>query len=81
MRQNTDKLILLLFITLSNCAILVPKKYQSKKFTANLNDLNFLFDQEIRCPNDGVLKNFVLRKSGKDYYFDLECYSSEKKRG
>jgi len=79
MRLNPNKLILLLFITLSNCAKLVPKKYQSNKFTANINYWHFIFGQEVRCPNNGVIKNFVLRKSGKDYYFDLECYSSEKK--
>ena len=78
MKLNLSLSILLLFITLSSCEKLVPKQFQSPKFYSYYNYWYDLIGQEIKCPNDGVIKNFVLRKSGSEYYFDLQCYSSEK---
>ena len=69
--------ILILLFTLSNCEKLVPKNVQSTKFYSYYNYWYDLIGQEIRCPNDGVIKNFILKKSGSEYYFDLQCYSSE----
>ena len=69
--------ILLFLFTLSNCEKLVPKNVQSIKFYSYYNYWYDLIGQEIKCPNDGVIKNFVLKKSGSEYYFDLQCYSSE----
>ena len=77
MKLNLSLSILLLFITLSSCEKLVPKQFQSPKFYSYYNYWYDLIGQEIKCPNDGVIKNFVLRKSGSEYYFDLQCYSSE----
>lgn len=77
MKLNIILLILVIFITLSNCDKLVPKQVQSKKFEVFYNNWYDLMEQEIKCPNDGVIKNFVLRKNGNTYYYDLQCYSSE----
>lgn len=77
MKLNLNLLILLIFIILSNCGKLVPKKVQTTQFSIIYNNWNDLIGQEIRCPNDGVMKNFVFRKTGKKYYYDLQCYSSE----
>ena len=71
-----NSLIVALLAIYSNCAKLVPIVFSSTKFSSNY--WNDLIDQEIRCPNNGVIKNFVLRKSNKEYYFDLQCYSSDK---
>ena len=57
---------------------IVPIQFSSKKFPIINNSWFDLFGQEIRCPNNGVIKNFILRKTKNDYYFDLECYSSNK---
>ena len=78
MKLNLTQSILLLLFTLSNCEKLVPTQFQSPKFYSYYNYWYDLIGQEIKCPNDGVIKNFVLRKSGSEYYFDLQCYSSEK---
>ena len=52
------------------------KEIFNKKFSSQSWDN--IIGQEIRCPNEGVIKNFVLRKSNNEYYFDLQCYSSDK---
>ena len=77
MKLNLTQSILLLLFTLSNCEKLVPKKVQSTKFKSYYNYWYDLIGQEIRCPNEGVMKNFILKKSGSEYYFELQCYSSE----
>ena len=80
MKFNLNLSLLLLFITLSNCEKLVPKLFQSTKFYIYFNYWYDLIGQEVKCPNDGVIKNFVLRKSGGEYYFELQCYSSESEK-
>jgi len=77
MKLNLNLLILLIFIILSNCEKLVPKKVQTTQFSIFYNYWYDLLGQEIKCPNDGVIKNFVFRKTGYNYYYDLQCYSSE----
>ena len=77
MKLNLNLLILLIFIILSNCEKLVPKKVQTTQFSIFYNYWYDLLGQEIKCPNDGVIKNFVFRKTGNNYYYDLQCYSSE----
>jgi len=71
MKLSINLLIVLLLAIYSNCAKLVPMKVTTEKFTS-------LIGPTISCPNDGVIKNFVLRKSDEGYYFELECYSSDK---
>lgn len=72
MKLSFSFLIVLLLAIYSNCEKLVPMKVKTEKFTS-------LIGPTISCPNDGVIKNFVLRKSNEGYYFELECYSSDKK--
>jgi len=71
MKLSINLLIVLLLAIYSNCAKLVPMKVITEKFTS-------LIGPTISCPNEGVIKNFVLRKSNESYYFELECYSSDK---
>ena len=78
MKMNLNSLIVALLVIYSNCEKLVPMQVSSQKFSNFYNYWYDLIGQEIRCPNDGVIKNFVLRKDNKDYYFDLQCYSSDK---
>jgi hypothetical protein len=76
MKLNINLLIVILLAIYSHCEKLVPKNFSSKKFSSQSWDN--IIGQEIRCPNEGVIKNFVLRKSNNQYYFDLQCYSSDK---
>ena len=78
MKLNLNLLIVILLVTYINCEKLVPLKVTTEKFSCFYNYWYDLIGQEIRCPNDGVIKNFVLRKTNNDYYYDLECYSSDK---
>jgi len=78
MKFILKQLLLIIVITLSSCEKLVPKQYQLTKFSIIFNYWYDLIGQEVKCPNEGVIKNLVLRKSGYDYYFEIQCYSSEK---
>ena len=78
MKLNLNLLIAILLATYINCGKLVPLKVTSKKYSILYNNWNDLIGQEILCPNQGVIKNLVLRKSNNYYYYDLECYSSDK---
>jgi hypothetical protein len=71
-------LIVALLFAYSNCQKLVPMKVTSQKININYKYWYDLLGQLIQCPNEGVMKNFVLRKSGNQYYFELQCYSSDK---
>lgn len=71
MKLSFSFLIVLLLAIYSNCEKLVPMKFTTEKFKS-------LIGPTFSCPNDGVIKNFVLRKSKEGYYFELECYSSDK---
>ena len=78
MKMNLYLLIVTLLVAYSNCQKLVPMKVTSQKIPIYYNYWYDLLGQEIKCPNEGVMKNFVLRKANKEYYFELECYSSDK---
>ena len=78
MKLVLNSLIVAILIAYLNCQKLVPMKVTSQKIPIYYNYWYDLIGQEIRCPNEGVMKNFVLRKSGNQYYFELQCYSSDK---
>jgi hypothetical protein len=78
MKINLYLLIVALLVAYSNCQKLVPMKVTSQKIPIIYNYWYDLLGQEIKCPNEGVMKNFVLRKANKEYYYELECYSSDK---
>jgi hypothetical protein len=78
MKMNLYLLIVTLLVAYSNCQKLVPMKVTSQKIPIIYNYWYDLLGQEIKCPNEGVMKNFVLRKANKEYYYELECYSSDK---
>ena len=78
MKLVINSLIVTILVVYSNCQKLVPMKVTSQKIPIYYNYWYDLIGQEITCPNDGVIKNFVLRKANKEYYFELQCYSSDK---
>ena len=78
MKMNLYLLIVTLLVAYSNCQKLVPMKVTSQKIPIYYNYWYDLLGQEIKCPNEGVMKNFVLRKASNQYYFELQCYSSDK---
>ena len=76
MKLNLILVLLLQLILFTNCGVLKAEKYFSERFHAYYNSWFDLIGVEVKCPNDGVMKNFVLRKDGTEYYFELQCYSS-----
>lgn len=68
--------IIIIFVNYSTQRYLTLTTHQSSKFTSN-NGAQDLVGKKVECPNRGVLKNFVLRKSGKEYYYEFQCYSSK----
>lgn len=69
-------LFFILFIT-TNEQKLDLRTYYSAKVTVQQNggwyDIHGL---EVTCPNEGILKNFVLRKENNQIFYEFQCYSS-----
>jgi len=36
-----------------------------------------LLGYKLECPNNGILKNFVLRKNKSEFWYEFQCYSSK----
>ena len=70
--------ILIIVIKLSNQAPLNLKQYSTKKYKMATRSWTDLIGISVACPNNGVLKNFVLRAdfSAKTLWYDYSCYSS-----
>jgi len=69
-------LFFILFIT-TNEQKLDLRTYYSDRVTVQQNrgwyDIHAL---EVTCPNEGILKNFVLRKENNQIFYEYQCYSS-----
>ena len=69
-------LIFILFIT-TNEQKLDLRTYYSDRVTIQQNggwyDIHGL---EVTCPNEGIIKNFVLRKENNQIFYEYQCYSS-----
>lgn len=69
-------LFFILFIT-TNEQKLDLRTYYSDRVTVQQNggwyDIHAL---EVTCPNEGILKNFVLRKENNEIFYEYQCYSS-----
>lgn len=46
---------------------------ERRKISAGWYDIASLV---VECPNEGVLKNFVLRKENNELFYEYQCYSS-----
>lgn len=67
--------IIIIFVNYSAQKYLTLTTHKSNRFTSN-NGAQDLIGKRVECPNRGVLKNFVLKKQGKEYYYEYQCYSS-----
>jgi hypothetical protein len=69
--------LILFFISASNQQTLDLTTHKTATFQAK--SWKDLVGKKVECPNEGVLKNFVLKKSNNNYYYEYQCYSSVKK--
>ena len=64
--------------------ILEQQKLDLNTYTTTKKQLKYksyrdLLDYQVECPNDGLMKNFVLRKDSSNYiWFEYQCYSYKK---
>ena len=61
--------IIIIFVNYSAQKYLTLTTHKSNRFTSN-NGAQDLIGKRVECPNRGVLKNFVLKKQGKEYYYN-----------
>lgn len=70
--------ILIIFFNYSAQRYLSLKDYSTSKFNIKDDSWIDLLGKKVECPNGGVIKNFVLRKNGRQFWYDYQCYSSDK---
>ena len=51
--------------------------HTTKKYKLQTESWLDLFGVEVKCPNYGVLKNFVLRRQDGYFWYEFKCYSSK----
>ena len=50
--------------------------HTSKHYRIDTDTFSDLIGIEVGCPHKGILKNFVLKKKSKEFWFEYQCYSS-----
>ena len=70
-------LFIIINIYQSNQQYLSLTNHTSKHYPIKTNDFFDLIGVEVGCPHSGILKNFVLKKNSKKFWFKYQCYSSE----
>ena len=70
-------LFIIINIYQSNQQYLSLTNHTSKHYQIKTNDFFDLIGVEVGCPHSGILKNFVLKKNSKKFWFKYQCYSSE----
>lgn len=56
------------------------KTYTTTHYPVQTESWLDLLNVEVKCPNYGVLKNFVLRRKDGYYWYEYKCYSSENQK-
>jgi len=70
-------LFIIINIYQSNQQYLSLTNHTSKHYPIKTNDFFDLIGVEVGCPHSGILKNFVLKKNSKKFWFKYQSYSSE----
>ena len=71
--------VILMTISLTEQQTLSLKQYSTPKYMIKKNSWLDLKGIKVECPNDGVFKNVKLRVKGLLFWYEYQCYSSEKK--
>ena len=79
MKYNICLLAILMTISLTEQQTLSLNTYETKKYGVVTNSWRDLIDIQVECPNDGVFKNIKLRVENGLFWYEFQCYSSEKK--
>ena len=79
MKYNICLLVILMTISLTEQQTLSLKSYSTLRYRIVTNSWRDLINIQVECPNDGVFKNVKLRVENGYFWYDFQCYSSEKK--
>ena len=79
MKYNICLLVILMTISLTEQQTLSLKSYSTPKYRVKYNSWLDLINIQVECPNDGVFKNVKFRMQSGLFWYEYQCYSSEKK--
>jgi len=66
--------IIIALISNSSQQKLTPKSYKSTPKKINTGTWSDLLDYKVECPDNGVFKNFVLKKNDTYFWYEYKCY-------
>ena len=66
-------------IALTEQQTLTLSTYRTQNFKVRTNTWLDLMNIQIECPNDGVFKNVSFRVENTNFWYEYQCYSSQKK--
>jgi len=69
--------IFLIMFNQTNQQYLSLTSHTTTKYKLNTGTWKDLLGITVQCPHRGILKNFVLRKDSKYFWYEFQCYSSE----
>ena len=73
----SSSFLFFLLIIYTNQQKLSLKSYSTQHYKVSTGTWKDLLQVKVECPNNGVLKNFILQKQGNEFWYDIQCYSSE----
>ena len=78
MKSILPSLILFFLVFIyTNQQKLSLKSYSTDHYQINTGTWADLLNVKVECPNNGVLKNFILQRQGNEFWYDIQCYSTE----
>lgn len=69
-------LIIIIFVNYSSQNYLKLTTHKTQNFRIQYNSWQDLIGKKVECPNRGVLKNFIIKTSGNQFWYEYQCYSS-----
>ena len=69
-------LIIIIFVNYSSQNYLKLTTHKTQNFRIQYDSWQDLIGKKVECPNRGVLKNFIIKTSGNQFWYEYQCYSS-----
>ena len=69
-------LIFLLFISTNEQKLDLRTYYSDRRTIQEDGGWFDIAGLEVICPNEGIIKNFILRKENNEIFYEFQCYSS-----
>ena len=78
MKVYVIQFLFILIINYSSQQRLDLQTFETEHYPINTGTWKDLLGIKVECENRGVLKNFVLRKDDSYFWYEYQCYSSDK---